>query len=569
MPQIIGSRITEKGLLEWGERDPATGKRFERLTPTRLLDEQGKPKVPVVKPKPLTILEQMQQRLAGFGKQVELIAGKASTIAEAQEAGYKGVVYEEAQKFLKPVPVTPTTADLVEEEVPEIPPPLEPSVTSSYTQGLIDDLENKRKALEDDYDKRLTDIRTQKTTLETKISDLLAKQEDILEEKVEPLLRPFRESLEKTERQRLKIEENFFANQNSVQELETLLTQARAEILAAEGITGLASIREPRIAKLKEDMAGRIGVIEAVMASRNNQITVAENMIDRSITAIEADRKDRLGYYETLLNFYETQRDEEGKRLIVLTADEKDFMEREISLIKGDLDTAQATTDYIKSLLLDPETAGLMEQAGIKINDPVETINKKLSDTVYKQERDSTITDYGEQGYKYLPLEEQWTAKEEEDLLRVKDSRGIEMVFWKKPEIKEPFTPYQLYQIEKQKILSPTEAAAVGVPYGTTREEAMKMGIIPKKITEVEFTPTQIAKGSAEAGMSIKDFQTLDTDTQNLYISGPVADMKKEIRRQIVDEYGNPSDIERDVSELEIPDVLKDTLTRYLWSIVE
>ena len=364
---------------------------------------------------------------------------------------------------ITPIASTVSTKDLdVTGETPNVGTPQAPSNLSAYTTGLLQDLDNKRTALDNMYNQQITDLRKQKTDLETKISDITATQKDILTKNIEPLLAPFREDLEKSERERLKIEENFFANQKSIQELETLLTQAQAEIAEAEGVTGLSAIRSPRIAKLQEDMAARVGVIEAVMAARNNQIIVAENLIDRSISAIEADRQDQLTYYEALYNFYETQRDEEGEKLVQLSKDEKDFLIAQIGLLESDLETSQVAVDYIKGLLLDPKTAELAETAGILLTDSIEVVNTKLANAIYEQDRRDKINKFEIDGYEFLALPGQLEGKPEEELVRIIDNRGNEMVFWKE---------------EEEELLSVAEAKSLGVPYGTTKAEAK--GVVP------------------------------------------------------------------------------------------
>ncbi len=323
--------------------------------------------------------------------------------------------------------------------------------TVGYITGLTQDLATKQKTLTDLYDKQLKDIREKESDLKTKISEFETKQEGIITGEVKDLLKPFRADLEKTERQRLKIEENFFANQQSVNELQTLLTQATADISSAEAVTGLASIRNPRIAKIKEDMSARVGIIEAVMASRNNQIVVAENMIDRSISVIEADRKDQLTYYQTILNFIETKKDTAGNKLITLEKDEKDFVTKQINLLESDLATSKASVDFIKGLMLDPETASIVELSGVKLTDSITEIQAKFSEYSYRKERTDINNSMQIEGFELLALPSMTVGKSEEELTRITDSRGNEMVFWKKAEVVEPDT--QIIEADGRKLL--------------------------------------------------------------------------------------------------------------------
>jgi len=426
------------------------------------------------------------------------------------------------------IPKVTDAEDLAISEVitPTIPTPEAPAALKSYTEGLFNDLVNKRQALDDLYTKQIEEIRKSKADLETRISELETKQEGVLTGDIKPLLEPFRADLEKTERERLKLEENYFANQNSVQELETLLTQAMGEISAEEEVTGLSAIRLPRIAKLKEDMAARVGIIEAVMSARNNQIIVAENMIDRSVGAIEADRKDQLSYYQTLFNFYEEQKDEEGNKLFALESNEKEFLSKQIGLIESDLAESKENINYIKELMMSPETANIMEQSGVKLTDSISEIQEKFANYTYRQELTSLHNTMETQGFEYLAIPEAVAGKPEEELVRLVDSKGKERVYWKKPDI------------EEEEVLSVSEAKALGVPYGTTKKMAQAMGITIKE------TPTAADKKIVnEDWMNEVSNLNPDATYEELYsgIRGERADISESTIKDWLERQGKKS----------------------------
>ena len=192
-------------------------------------------------------------------------------------------------------------------------------------------------------------------------------------------MKPFRETLEAAERERLAINKNFQDNQILVDELGALLTEGNELIRQQKEITGLSAIRNPRIDKTISDVNARIGVIEAVMEARNGQINQAYKMIDRSINAINADKQDQLTYYSTLLDFYDNQKDDEGKKLVTLDTDKRTFLNAQIGLLENDLAQSQANAQNIKDLMTDPETASFMAKAGVTLNDTVEEINEKMA----------------------------------------------------------------------------------------------------------------------------------------------------------------------------------------------
>lgn len=241
----------------------------------------------------------------------------------------------------------------------------------SLSSGLMADVQKYRTSLDNT-------LNTRKIEIDTKLADLRKKEQDAVGE-IGKLTTPFREELENTERERLYINKNFEENQQLVDELDQLLTEGNNLIRQQQEVTGLAAVRNPRIQKTMDDVNARAGVIQAVISARNGQIAQAQTFIDRSIGAIAADRQDQISYYETIINL-------NNRDILSLDADSKQIAEEQLNLKKLDLENAQATANYVKQLLLDPATAGLMGQAGVKLTDSVESINSKLVTAQFSNE---------------------------------------------------------------------------------------------------------------------------------------------------------------------------------------
>lgn len=339
-----------------------------------------------------------------------------------------------------------TTEEITQGQAePFVPPEAQaPSITDTYTQSMLATLETQRKTLEDTYKTQLANIQKQLETSQKRQDDLMAKQKDILKEDVEKLTEPFREEKEKSERERLKVEENYFANQQLVNELEGLLTGIQTDLQAQRDVTGLAAIRNPRIAKAAEEATARIGVIEATMNARNGQINVANNLIDRTVTAMTADRQDQLSYYNALLSFYSNQSDTEGAKILQLTKDEKATIAQQTNLIENDLAQTQASVNYIKSLMLDPDTAQIVAQSGVTLNDTPEQVNIKLANYAYQEEIVDMNNKMEQQGYNYVSTPQQLAGKDQSSLLYMKDSKGNSRAYYKKPEAIEWSEPYMM-----------------------------------------------------------------------------------------------------------------------------
>lgn len=249
--------------------------------------------------------------------------------------------------------------------------PYTSNTSSEYVSGLNSAVEKARKALEDN-------LSTRQQSNDAQLAVVKQKEQATLD-KMGELTTPFRADLETEQRDTLGINKNFEENQKLVDELDSLLTEGNNLIKQQQQVTGIAAIRNPRIQQTMNDVAARAGVIQAVMAARNSQISVAENMIDRSINAIAQDRNDQLNYYNTILTLNNQDK-------LSLTEDNKLIAQQQVALLQGDLEQAQSTANYVKQLMLDPAKAQLMADSGVSLNDSVETINQKLAQGSYLQE---------------------------------------------------------------------------------------------------------------------------------------------------------------------------------------
>ncbi len=259
------------------------------------------------------------------------------------------------------------------------------AATQNSIQGSVDQARSR-------LDTMLT---TDKARVDTEIAALEKDQEMILAQGKE-LTQPFREKLEKKERERLKVNENFEANQKLVDELDTLLTQGNELINIAMGRQVANKVLDKSLSKTIADVQARAGVIEAVMSARNGQISQAYTMIDRTVDSIVADRNDELSYLNTVLSLNEN-------KIIRLDEESKKIAETQRSEAIKDLDEAKATAKYIKDLMINPETAQFMADAGVSLNDGIDGVKKKMSEQAKRQEIIDTRNQLVDAGYELTP----------------------------------------------------------------------------------------------------------------------------------------------------------------------
>ena len=325
------------------------------------------------------------------GKKTMITAEQAQSYNQGQNTLAKGFSVSENAPAPAPTQLkNPVPATNLQPATPvQLPEQTAPEAQMQTADSLNANLQTARTTLENTY-------ATQKAEVDTKVAELEKQQAETLA-KAKPLTEPFRQELETTQRKKLQVEDNFMANQKLTNELDTLLQEQNAIYNRAKGIPMNQRAQAIRTGRALQDIQARAGVIEAVINARNNQISVAENMIDRSISAIVADRTDSLNYYNTVLDL-------NNNKLLTLSADSKALAEKQVGLLESDLQNAQATSDYIKGLMIDPDTASFMADAGVTLTDSVEQIQFKMAKQSVIQERSNTKNSLVEQGYQYSPV---------------------------------------------------------------------------------------------------------------------------------------------------------------------
>lgn len=311
--------------------------------------------------------------------------------------------------------------------------------SSSYVSGLSASVEAARKALD-------TNLTTRQQNNDVQMAQVKQKEQQTLD-KIGELSTPFRADLETQQRESLYVNKNFEDNQKLVDELDQLLTEGNNLIKEQQGVTGIAAIRNPRIQKTMNDVAARAGVIQAVMAARNSQISVAENLIDRSVNAIAQDRNDQINYYNTILQLNNQDK-------LALTEENKTIALQQVALLQGDLEQAQATAKMVKDLMLDPAKAQLMADSGVTLNDSIEVINQKMAQGTYLQEVRGIANSYVADGG--TPVVDPSTVPAKQ-LKQYTDSRGV-VHYFKMPA--DPVTTYTGSTIADTYLTTATDTVA-------------------------------------------------------------------------------------------------------------
>lgn len=323
---------------------------------------------------------------------------------------------------------TPTPAPQIT-VTPKLPEPKAGEVQQSFLTSVSETAQKTRGSVEEAFHRERDRLDEKIKASEEKIADLTEQEEVLLETDVKPLLDPFREELEESERERLHVNENFEANQKLVNELDQLLTEGNELIRGERSRFASRASIAAGTAKAMEDVSARAGVIQAVISARNGQINQAFTMIDRTVGAINADRQDQLTYYQTILDFYQDQKETEEGKLISLKKEDREFMAAEISLLERDMKKAEEFAENIKEAMVDPDTALLYAQAGVKLTDSPEEIAKKIGEATYAQELRDTSNEMNVKGFTFLTPGT--TAPAGTETVTVTDSKGKQRTYYK------------------------------------------------------------------------------------------------------------------------------------------
>lgn len=298
--------------------------------------------------------------------------------------------------------------------LPSLPEPTAPTAVSTYLSGVTADVANAKSDLQNTYDTKIQDLNNQIAQLRQTSTSATASLNTIENSNTV-------QNLEQTLQQRYQVQANFDANQASISELETIMNTTNAQILAAQNTTGLKSITDPTVALMQKDAAARVGVIQAVMKARSDQIATAFSIIDKTVAAVQADQKDQIAYYTSI-------KDAADKGILSLQSDEKTYVDAQVKLQQDTLDSVQKTADFIKSQMTDPKTAQFMEAAGVKLTDTIDQIEAKMAQQAGIQARNDLINTMGEKGYSQLtPAEAK--LRGDGNFITMKDSNGSSIYF--------------------------------------------------------------------------------------------------------------------------------------------
>ena len=399
---------------------------------------------------------------------------------------------------------------------PNLPNQTYQNTANTYYSSLSQQVTSAQQALEAERNTQLQKIQADKTAAQTELDSIRTQQQGAIDAIGTASMEEKQMILD-----RLKIEEaRFDQNYNAVQGLTTqlmdLMTEGNNLIAMISGKTGLQNIRNPRINQAIQGVTAATGVIQAGISAYNGQMSQAQSQLINATNVITSAYTDQLEYYKTLVNFYESKAGDTSAKLTTLTKNERDFLDAKIIELENNVQRAQANSDYIQKLMISPETALFMAQAGITLNDSPEQVNYKLAEQSKRQQIIDTTNEYVKDGYTSVPFPQPGQT----GLVTI--SVGGQTLSFKPPlskdkpsgtETQKPLSIWEIGQIERLYGFIPPPGSTMGQ---VEQYVADNPGATPEELQAGVNTITGGASGgtSSEQFLNREYFQEQYTDEQ-------------------------------------------------------
>ena len=324
---------------------------------------------------------------------------------------------------------------------PNMPEPTAPNVAESFQGGLQASTEAARTNLD-------ATLKTERDAALKRQDDLNKKQEKLVQDSNPENRATFQQEqrivqnqMDAAETASASLEEDFNKRRSVVNELETVLTQGNQLIEQARGAP-ISRYRNAGVAEAMQNVQARAGVLNAVISGLDGNLNAAHSIINNTRTAVAAQWTDQLNYNKTYMDLVSSGQLAKNKI-------NDDYASTQITLAERKLSQLEATAETINNLMIDPESAQFMADAGITLNDSVEEINAKMSEQTKVQERQDVMNELKMEGYEYVPF-----PGDREDVVSLEV--GGKTLSFVAPQ-------------DGEEMLSVAEAKSLGVPFGTTK----------------------------------------------------------------------------------------------------
>lgn len=423
-----------------------------------------------------------------------------------------------------------------------MPEPTADAEAETFQAGLQADVSNARTNLEKTIKEQRDAALKRQEELNTKLESLMKESDPENRATFEQEERIIQNQLDAAETASETIEEDFKKRRATVSELDRLLTEGNQLIAQKKNQPVALSVLNKSVNRTIQDVQARAGVLDSVLAGLDGNIAQAHNIINTAQGTVRAYWQDQQNYNQAYLSLVESGQLAKNKI-------ENDYAQSQITLAENKLNTLEETSNYIKELMIDPQSAQFIADAGVTLNDSVEEINLKMSEQSRKMEINDTINELRLDGYEYVPF-----AEGREDVVQLEvggktlsfvppveetggRSVGEEPISMEIPDydtfveelLETPNGQQIINQIEQERKQSLTQAEKVRVLkdsevvsslYNEAKNMVSEQVTIGSASDSLGVTTRDLNKGLVNAGMTLQEFTQLPEVEQRKFIFG-------------------------------------------------
>lgn len=333
----------------------------------------------------------------------------ANRIAEFRENVNNGATPAEARANVRAVEAGPQVTPLTNNEgaidaatlrsggAPNMPAPTAPTVAQAFQGGLQASVEGARTNLDTTLKTERDAALTRQDALNKQMQTMVKDSNPENRETFQQEQRIIQNQLNAAETAAASLEEDFNKRRAVVNELDTLLTQGNQLIEQSLNAPVSLSVLNKGVNNAAQAVQARAGVLQAVVAGLDGNVNAAHSIIENTRTAVAAQWQDQLDYNKTYMSLVESGQLAKNKI-------NDNYANSQIVLAERKLNQLDATAKTITDLMIDPESAQFMADAGITLNDSVEEIQGKMAEQTKKQEIMNTKNTLIKEGYEYVPF---------------------------------------------------------------------------------------------------------------------------------------------------------------------
>lgn len=268
--------------------------------------------------------------------------------------------------------------DIQPPQTPTMPEPTALPVQEQASTGIQKTVDEAQIKLDTELKKQRDDALERQDKLNQQLLELQKNSDPTQRETYEQEQKIVKNQLDLAERSSQTLSEDFDKRRVLVSELDQLMTESNQLINQARNAPMALPVLEKSVTEQIANVQARAGVVQAVMAGLDGNISLAQGFIDKAQSSVRAVWQEQLDYNNAYLSLVA------GGELAKNDIHDK-YAAEKVAQAKSNLAKVEETADYVKKLMINPTTAQLMADAGVSLNDSVEEIGKKLAEQVNKE----------------------------------------------------------------------------------------------------------------------------------------------------------------------------------------